>query len=432
MGVRGGIDPGRSGYVLDLRARDVAVVTPWYPTRQLPYRGAFVQAMVAATAPVCDHMTVFHCDHWCARVSPARQKRIDRAHEYLLRRDLRRGVTVGSASMAYIPAPTAPGRTFADSAVQLEQALRAALHGRSLETPVVHSHVGFYGGWAALRNAAPGSRVFVTEHATFLDRVLSEPAARDMYDELLHRCSGLFAVGEQIRALLAAEFPHHADRIGLIPNPIWFDEAPRAMPVRDLSRWLYVGGLIPRKGVQWLVEAFAICRAEDRGLTLTVVGDGELAKPLRARVEELGLADAVTFLGALAPAEALRQMREHDVLIHPSRLETFGVTVIEAVAAGMPVVVTRCGGPEETLAGIGDDAAEFIDVDDSAEPIVAGYQRLRARFPDGLNLPHARQVLEDRYGYAAVALAHERIWFPLGEPTGGKAGFAAMAGAGGD
>lgn len=113
-------------------------------------------------------------------------------------------------------------------------------------------------------------------------------------------------------------------------------------------------------------------------------------------------------------------MREHDLLVHPSRYETFGMTVVEAVAAGMPVLVTRCGGPEQTLAGIEDAAGELIDVEENAESISDGYQRLRDRFRQGLDLPRAQQVLAYRYGYEAVAEAHYRLWFPAAAEHSGE------------
>jgi glycogen(starch) synthase len=87
------------------------------------------------------------------------------------------------------------------------------------------------------------------------------------------------------------------------------------------------------------------------------------------------------------------------------------MTVVEAVAAGMPVLVTRCGGPEETLAGIEAAAGELVAVEESDASLVEGYRRLRDRFPDGLDLTRAQQVLNDRYGYPAVARIHHRVWF---------------------
>lgn len=396
--------------------KDVAIVTPWFPTRELPFRGAFVQAMVDATAPGCDRVTVYHCDAWVAKLSNHQDTLVGRAHQELLRQTLRPTPTVGGAERLYIPVPIPRGRWHAEIAHRYAATLGTALGGRRIDAPVVHAHVGLPGGWAALHHARPDARVYVTEHATFLDSVLDTDEARKMYDEVLTRCAGFFAVGEAVRAPLLEVFPHHKDKIEFIANPVSFD-VERAEPVTALRRWLYVGGLINRKGVELLLEAFATCRADDPTLTLTMVGAGELQAKLTARAAELGLAEAVTFTGAVAPDVALGLMKEHDLLVHPSRMETFGVTVVEALAAGMPVLVTRCGGPEETLAGIEEAAGELIDVTDEPETIVAGYRRLRDRFPWGTDVARAREHLAAQYSYQAVSAAHQRIWFPDSQPT---------------
>ncbi|MGN9777452.1 glycosyltransferase family 4 protein [Micromonospora sp. H33] len=396
--------------------RDVAIVTPWWPTRELPFRGAFVQAMVDATAPGCDRVTVYHCDAWVARMTDRRDVEVVRANAELLPRAARTTPTVGGARMRYVPVPIPRGKWHMEIARRHDYALRAALGGAPIDAPVVHAHVGLPGGWAALRNARPDARVYVTEHATFLDSVLDTEEARDAYDEVITRSAGFFAVGEAVRGPLLEAFPHHKDKIEFIANPVAFGEgASRA--VTHLRRWIYVGGLIQRKGVDLLLEAFATCRADDPTLTLTMVGAGELLGRLTERAAELGVADAVTFTGAVPPDEALRLMGEHDLLVHPSRMETFGVTVVEALAAGMPVLVTRCGGPEETLAGIEEAAGELIDVTDDPETIVAGYRRLRDRFPHGTDVARARAELAARYSYPAVAREHHRIWFPESQPT---------------
>lgn len=392
-------------------SRDAAVVTPWYPSRELPFRGAFVQAMVDATAPGCDSLRVYHCDTWVSRMDQRTVEAVEAANRTLAPLAVRPVPTVGGAQLVHLAVTTPRGQDFGALARNHERQLRAALSGKPIDAPVVHAHVGLPGGWAALQNARPDARVFVTEHATYLDRVLAEPDARELYDELLHRVDGFFAVGDPIRDVLTAEFPHHADKIQQIPNPISF-ETQRTTPVTALNRWLFLGGLIPRKGVAWLVEAFAQCHAKDPRLSLTMVGEGELRAQLTERVAELGLTDSVSFLGAVPPETALALMREHDLLVHPSRYETFGMTVVEAVAAGMPVLVTRCGGPEETLAGIETEAGELIDVEENAESISEGYWRLRDRFEHGLDLTRAQEVLAGRYGYEAVAQAHYRLWFP--------------------
>src|SRR3954466_16175454 len=86
--------------------RTVAVVTPWYPTRLLPFRGSFVQAMVEATAPGVDRMTGIHCARWSGKVSDAEDATIGRAHRVLLPLAAgRTSPTAGGARLRYLPVP---------------------------------------------------------------------------------------------------------------------------------------------------------------------------------------------------------------------------------------------------------------------------------------------------------------------------------------
>jgi glycogen(starch) synthase len=389
--------------------RDVAVVTPWYPTRLARFSGAFVRAMVDATAPGLDSMTVYHCDGWMSKARPEEDQAAREAQLSLLRRGVPLARTVAGAGLRYVPVPIGGPWTFASAARRFAEALRTALGG-PIPASVVHAHVGLRGGYVALECAEPGAPVFVTEHATYLAKLLANDESRDMYDEVIDRATGFFAVGEPIRAPLIEAFPHHKDKIQLIPNPIQFDAPPRS-PVTKLQRWMFIGNLIERKGVMLLLDAFAKCYAEDSSLRLTFIGEGVLAEPLRKRAAELGVGHAVALHGPLTPDETLRAMASYDLLVHPSRYETFGMTIIEAIAAGTPVLVTRCGGPQETLAGIESAASEFIDVTDSPDDIVAGYRRLRERTPGGLDFGLAQRTLAARYGYDAVGALHHRIWF---------------------
>jgi len=100
----------------------------------------------------------------------------------------------------------------------------------------------------------------------------------------------------------------------------------------------------------------------------------------------------------------VRHLHEHDLLVHLSQYETFGMTVVEAVASGMPVLVSRCGGPQETLAGIEDAAGATVPVGDGVADVVAAYRELRERLPR-LDPARARDVMVRRYSQTAVGAA---------------------------
>jgi glycosyltransferase involved in cell wall biosynthesis len=85
---------------------------------------------------------------------------------------------------------------------------------------------------------------------------------------------------------------------------------------------------------------------------------------LRRRADELGLGDRVTFAGQKPQEEVAGMMAESAVVVLPSRAESFGAVLVEALACGTPVVATRCGGPEDIvsphvgrLVPVGDAAA---------------------------------------------------------------------------
>jgi glycogen(starch) synthase len=95
-------------------------------------------------------------------------------------------------------------------------------------------------------------------------------------------------------------------------------------------------------------------------------------------------------------------LHAHDLLVHPSTIETFGMTTVEAVASGLPVLVTASGGPDETLAGIEHLAGEIVPVTEGVGDLLAGYRRLAARL-DELDPVAARESITSRYGPATVA-----------------------------
>jgi glycosyltransferase involved in cell wall biosynthesis len=119
--------------------------------------------------------------------------------------------------------------------------------------------------------------------------------------------------------------------------------AARAAPAGEVSLVGTVGRLAPQKDQQTLLEAAALV-PEAR---FVLVGDGELRLELERRAAELEIADRVTFTGAREDVPEL--LASFDVFAHPSLFEGFCLAVLEAQAAGVPVVATPVGGIPETV-----------------------------------------------------------------------------------
>lgn len=111
-------------------------------------------------------------------------------------------------------------------------------------------------------------------------------------------------------------------------------------------RVLFVGNLIPRKGLHTLLTAFSLLPPETA--TLTVVGDAGVdpayAAACRNQANQLNIAHRVAFRGRLADAELEHELRSHHVLATPSSYEGFGIVYLEGMGFGLPAIATSAGG----------------------------------------------------------------------------------------
>jgi colanic acid/amylovoran biosynthesis glycosyltransferase len=139
-----------------------------------------------------------------------------------------------------------------------------------------------------------------------------------------------------------------------VPEGDWHREAPPVPGARPL-RLLQVCRFVEKKGLDLSVRCLAIL--VDRGIdaTLTLAGDGPERDPLRALARELGVSESVRFTGFLDVGDVARELRQHDVFLHPSRttaagdLEAIPSAILEAMAYGLPVISTDHSGIPEAI-----------------------------------------------------------------------------------
>ncbi|HVN12120.1 MAG TPA: glycosyltransferase [Kineosporiaceae bacterium] len=387
----------------------LTVVTPWYPSPNKPFQGSFVESMVRAVRPITGRLDVLATEDWIAPRGLF-VRRAQRRHYRDVTASAVRPVLQDGAWLTRLPVLVQPRRPWAEYARTVAGSVRAARGGRLLDAAVVHGHVGLPGGLVAVENAPAGARVVVTEHASYLAEVLAQPEARELYDETMHRADAWITVSGVLREQLLQTFPHHADKMHVVGNPVDFTAIrPREAKPERPRRWIYIGSLIERKGPLRLVAAFARCRREEPDLELTLLGDGAQRDEVRALIAELGVEDAVRILSPVPPSQVPPLITAHDLLVHPSWHETFGMTPVEALATGTPVLVARYAAAEEVLAGVEKEAGGLVDIGAGWEEIADGYRDLRDRW-DSVDPFAAREVMRSRFGFDAVAARLDAVY----------------------
>jgi len=128
----------------------------------------------------------------------------------------------------------------------------------------------------------------------------------------------------------------------------------------DATDIVSVGELRPVKAVDVLIEALGMLKIAGRTVRATVAGDGPQREELEALARRLGLGEQVRFVGHRPAREAFTMGR---ILVVPSRAESLPYIVLEAAAAGMPIIATRVGGIGEIF---GQEAAHLIPADNAA------------------------------------------------------------------
>ena len=155
-------------------------------------------------------------------------------------------------------------------------------------------------------------------------------------------------VSDDLRNYLIRSFRARPDRVTTIHNAIHLPPPDHVPGAAELAARpdivLAVGRMVPEKGFSTLIEALALTRPTTR---LVLLGDGPDRPALEARAVELGIRDRIDFRGY--QPEPWPAYREAKMLALPSWTEAFGNVLVEALGHGLPVVATRCGGPEEVL-----------------------------------------------------------------------------------
>jgi glycosyltransferase involved in cell wall biosynthesis len=169
-------------------------------------------------------------------------------------------------------------------------------------------------------------------------------------------------------------------------------------------QFLFAGRLVAHKGLHLALEALAILRNEIPDATITVAGGGTDEAWLRRRAKELGLQEAVNWVGRLSHGEMLNLYASHVAFVFPSLHDAGPLVIPEAYARGLPVICLDIGGPSQLLP---DGCGYKVRVEGrSCREVVV---KLAEAMSSLARNPDLRQRMSD----ACLAAAHERTWQKL-------------------
>jgi len=229
-------------------------------------------------------------------------------------------------------------------------------------------------------------------HRRALDRIVNAPVLRHMERKIL-KSGTILPLSRYTGAALDAIAGRR--RCGEVLSMPVDTEALRPAPDRVVPGRVGFSGRLddPRKNVTLLLDALDRARVVDSFVHAVLLG-GPAGADLEVRIEQLGLANAVEVVDYV-PHQALPdRLQTLDVFVVPSHQEGLCISAIEAMACGVPVVSTRCGGPEDFVRD--DENGYLVDATPAAvakavRRIVA-HRSLRKRLGEG-----ARRTVCDRY-----------------------------------
>ncbi|MBW1801141.1 MAG: glycosyltransferase [Deltaproteobacteria bacterium] len=322
-----------------MKRLNVLFMTFWYPTREHPFKGAFIRNHAKA-AHLYDDVVVLHC----AGITTSIKKRWQMEQEADER--ITEGIPTYRVRHRLLPIPTV---SFVIYFWSVYRAVRR-IHNQGFRFDLIHSNHYETSVLAVLIGKIYRIPVIITEHYSGFPRNLL--SRRELFKArfAFHRAARILPVSHALRESIVRHGVRA--RFQIVPNVVdttHFFQRSQQDEKKNVKHLLFVAFFDPIKGLPYLLQALARMRRERDDWHLDIVGDGPPRSEYEGLTADLGLADKVTFHGSKPKLDVAEHMRSADIFILPSLWENMPCVLIEAMACGLPVVSTLTGGIPEII-----------------------------------------------------------------------------------
>jgi len=273
---------------------------------------------------------------------------------------------------------------------------------RQTKIDIIHSHfsypAGFLGTLIQKRAKIPS---IITEH-TWIKKYFRSPIHKQCVLYALRNSSLVLSVSKALKDDIAL-YCHR--NVSVIPNVIDSDKFHTSeKPFSSTLNLGILGGMGNyRKGLDILLKSVSLLKNTD--LLVHIGGDGILLEKFKMQSKELGVYKKCKFYGGISAEDIPDFYSRLDIFVLASRDETFGVVVVEAMASGLPVIATDCGGPKEIITSETGVLIEKESPDELARAITQMSKNLHLydRFT-------IRKYAEDKFGQKSFVDSITRIY----------------------
>jgi glycosyltransferase involved in cell wall biosynthesis len=268
---------------------------------------------------------------------------------------------------------------------------------------VIYSHFLRTNYFAANLHEKYGVPVVGVEHWSELNKPIISSYVKKLGELTYPRLNRLICVSSVLSNRIKEVFGVNSDVINNIVD-INFDNKGRFKRDDNKIKMVTVARLTPQKKINHILDALYKANLPNNIWELKIIGNGPLERILKQQTKELGLSHNVHYLGIKPHDEVCRILSESDFFVLASDYETFGVVFIEAMSFGLPVIGTRCGGPETIINDDNGILVENGDIDGLSEAIKTMMKTYKNYSAESII-----KEVKDKYSPSAIVLQIEKV-----------------------
>lgn len=271
---------------------------------------------------------------------------------------------------------------------------------------VIHAHSYYPAGNVfidfAIKKNIP---IVITEHSSLVLSKKMSTYEKKLLIKSVEKSDAFICVSKALRESVLA-ITQSNKSIHIIPNGVGDIFRMKSQNSIDSDFvFINVANLVSVKRQGLLIDAFYSKFKDNERVKLVIIGEGILKSQLSNQIQALGLSNQIKLRGLLPRERVVEELQRANAFVLTSEYETFNVACIEALAVGLPVISTRCGGPEEfinTSNGILCDVNDVNSISSAMDEVIRNYDKF-----DQLSISKS---IRNKFSFSSVVSAINNIY----------------------